>query len=287
MPALRLLVLAAALCGCGGATAAIAPSASRGPGPASAGGEPDRVRALEARVDEQAAEVRELQGVVRIGEGRCALEEAEDEVDEPEVVEVDPAPRAGERPVLRLYGEARPAASIAGVSALPGPAAPSVVPPPPQAAGFGRLPAMPYDDVPAIPEQPLTIASSPPEPHDDPRVREYQAALAEVEARRWESALASLEQFARAHPDHPYADNAIYWQGEVLYARREYRRALVVLEGLVARYPGGNKVPDALLRIGFCLQRLGDPDRARATFRRVREQFPDTVAARMASREET
>ena len=246
---------------------------------------------LEARVDQQGADVRELQGVVRIGEGRCALEEPEAEGEgegEPEAGEE--APRAGGRPVHRLYGEARPAASLAGVSALPGPQAPSIVPPPPQAAGFGRLPVTPFEAVPAIPEQPLTIGpapSTPRAPEEDPRVREYQAALAEVEARRWESALAALEQFARAHPDHPYADNAIYWQGEVLYARRDYRRALAVLEALVTRYPGGNKVPDALLRIGFCLQRLGDPDRARATFRQVREQFPDSVAARMASREET
>lgn len=244
---------------------------------------------LEARVDQQGADVRELQGVVRIGEGRCALEEPEGEA-ESEGEETE-APRAAERPVLRLYGEARPSASLAGVTALPGPQAPSIVPPPPQAAGFGRLPVMPYEAVPAIPEQPLTIgpapSATPAAPEDDPRVREYQAALAEVEARRWESALAALEQFARAHPDHPYADNAIYWQGEVLYARRDYRRALAVLEALVSRYPSGNKVPDALLRIGFCLQRLGDPDRARATFRQVREQFPDSVAARMASREET
>jgi tol-pal system protein YbgF len=192
--------------------------------------------------------------------------------------------------VLRLYGVAPAPPAIAP---LPGPTAPSVVPPPPQPATFARLPVT-AEGVPAIPESPLTIAPgaaptavAPRAPEDDPIVQEYQRALGDVEARRWDAALAGLERFARAHPAHPYADNAIYWQGEVLYARRDYRRALTVLEALVARYPDGNKVPDALLRIGYCLQRLGDPDRARETFRRVREQYPDTVAARMASREET
>jgi tol-pal system protein YbgF len=122
---------------------------------------------------------------------------------------------------------------------------------------------------------------------EDPVVREYRAALGFVEARRWNDALGALARFAAAHPDHPYADNALYWQGEVLYAQREYRRAMEILETMIRRYPRGNKVPDALLRLGYCSLRLGDPERARTYFERVRREHPDSVAARLASREET
>ncbi len=55
---------------------------------------------------------------------------------------------------------------------------------------------------------------------------------------------------------------------------------------MIEHFPHGNKVPDALLRIGFCLERLGESERAREVFRRVREQYPGTVAARTASRED-
>ncbi len=41
-----------------------------------------------------------------------------------------------------------------------------------------------------------------------------------------------------------------------------------------------------LLRIGFAYQRLGESERARQIFRRVREQYPGTVAARTAPLED-
>lgn len=202
------------------------------------------------------------------------------------------------RPVLRLYGPPPRPALAAGVAPMPGSSPPPILPPPPPSslATLGRLPVMATPDVPAIPDVPVAVAPPPPRAplavaprasEDDPIARRYQAALAHVEARRWDDALAGFTAFADAHPSHPYADNALFWQGEILFARREYRRAVEILEALLVRYPHGNKVPDALLRIGVSYERLGDPERARAYFRRVREQFPDSVAARQASREET
>lgn len=313
----RLLVIAALLAGCGGAPAAVASTT-----PASLTPEDEaaaraaraeeeqaaRIRELESRLALRSAELRDLRGeleqtrelrreVVRIGGPR-----AEAPLDAPpDIALEEPAPPrvssrrddddGGPRPVLRLYGAPRPATIAEGVLPLPGSQAPAIVPPPPLVA-FGRLPPMATPDVPAIPEQPITVASAPPAlepraPEDDPIVREYQAALAHVEARRWADALESLARFASAHPDHPYADNAMYWQGEVHYAQREYRRAIEVFGALARRHPQGNKVPDALLRIGLALEHLGDRDGARAYFRRVREQYPDSIAARMAAREET
>ena len=48
-------------------------------------------------------------------------------------------------------------------------------------------------------------------------------------------------------------------------------------------FPLGNKVPDALLKVGTSLERLGDTDGARRRFREVSRRFPDTEAARMAA----
>jgi tol-pal system protein YbgF len=112
--------------------------------------------------------------------------------------------------------------------------------------------------------------------------QEYRTALAYVSARQWELALASLGRFVAEHPDHAYADNAMYWRGEVLYARRDYAGAITELTAMIQRFPQGNKVPDALLRIGFAYERLGQGERAREMFRRVREQYPGSVAARTA-----
>ena len=51
-------------------------------------------------------------------------------------------------------------------------------------------------------------------------------------------------------------------------------------------HPWGNKAPDALYRMGQIYLRRGDTARAQAYFDKVREQFPDTAAARLALRED-
>lgn len=227
----------------------------------------------------------------------------------------------GPRPVLRLYGAAPPP-SVASYPAPEAPIArpiptvtmPSLLPPPPVARGLGPLPVagspgsrasvppIPEVPVPVIPNSPLATApsavapsavapSSPrpgsASPSDDPVAREYRAALEHVAARRFDQALGGLTAFLAAHPQHPYADNAMYWRAEVFYIQRDYASAERELTRLLERFPRGNKVADALLRLGFCRQRQGDAEGARAYFRRVRTEHPGTMAARLAMREDT
>ncbi|MCZ7678537.1 MAG: tol-pal system protein YbgF [Sandaracinaceae bacterium] len=253
----------------------------------------ERIRELEAALGLARAEARQLSAelreltaaerarITRIGAERAQASEAP---------VIEEAPReTGPRPVLRLYGPAP----------VPGPEAPPVVAAPPLPSI--RLPVVlgadgDPDAVPAIPASPLLVsppvASAPPPepprpaPADDPAVASYREGLAHLSARRLDEALAAFDSFLRAHPHHAYADNALYWRGEIHYARRDYRRALAELSALVERYPRGNKVAEALLRIGLCHERMGDRQRAREVFHRLRTQYPDSVAARMASRED-
>ena len=46
-----------------------------------------------------------------------------------------------------------------------------------------------------------------------------------VEIPRFDEALTSLTDFLSRYPDHEYADNALYWRGEIFYARRQYADA--------------------------------------------------------------
>lgn len=258
-----------------------------------------RIRELEARVAMQAAEVRSLRSdleqarargeSVRVGAPSVAAHDEEPAPDFTTLASDDePETSGGSRPVLRLYGAPAP-----DVSVLPGPVAPVVVAAPP-AGALGRLPVVltpgAPDSVPAIPTTPVLVASevSAPvaSPADEAIAVEYRAALAYVTARQWDLALDALGRFVLAHPEHAYADNAMYWRGEVLYAQRDYAAAITELTAMIERFPAGNKVPDALLRIGFAYQRLGESERARQIFRRVREQYPGTVAARTAPLED-
>jgi tol-pal system protein YbgF len=108
----------------------------------------------------------------------------------------------------------------------------------------------------------------------------YDAAMSLVSARQYDRALDALAAFLVRWPDHPYADNAMYWRGECHLARGDYRRAAEQFEGVMARFPAGDKVPDALLKLGITYQKLGDPTKAKAYFDRLTQLYPQSEAAR-------
>ena len=114
----------------------------------------------------------------------------------------------------------------------------------------------------------------------------YRRGLQLVRDQRFDEAQLELEAFVSQHPSHPYADNALFWCGEVHYLQRNYSEALEQFDKLLKLYPWGNKAPDALYRMGQIYLRRGDKARAQAYFDKVREQFPDTAAARLALRED-
>jgi tol-pal system protein YbgF len=110
--------------------------------------------------------------------------------------------------------------------------------------------------------------------------RAYDAALGLVNAHQYDQALEAFAAFLVRWPDHPNADNAMYWRGESYYAKGEYARAAEEFEGATLRFPLGNKVPDCLLKLGLCQQKLGNLPKAKAYFDRLMHDFPRSEAAR-------
>jgi tol-pal system protein YbgF len=108
----------------------------------------------------------------------------------------------------------------------------------------------------------------------------YEAAMALVSARQYDRALESLAAFLVKYPDHPYADNAMYWRGECYFAEGDYLHASEQFEGTITRFPAGNKAPDALLKLGMSLQKLGNPAKAKECFDRLAQTYPRSEAAR-------
>jgi tol-pal system protein YbgF len=137
-------------------------------------------------------------------------------------------------------------------------------------------------DLPAFDEpEPIEAAAA-----ADSSVEGYRRALGLIRQERFHEALVELDAFASEHPSHPYVDNALFWCGEIHYLRHEYALALEYFERIDKLHPWGNKAPDALYRMGQIFMRRGDKARARAYFGKVREQFPNTAAARLALRED-
>ncbi|NVB40398.1 tol-pal system protein YbgF [Pseudenhygromyxa sp. WMMC2535] len=117
-----------------------------------------------------------------------------------------------------------------------------------------------------------------------PVVREYEAAMSIYRDGRYADAEQAFEAIVTAHPDHDYADNALYWQGEAAYDQAHYADALAAFTAVVERYGGGNKAPDALLKIGLCYGRLGDAANARDVLTQLVAAYPRSNASKIAKR---
>jgi tol-pal system protein YbgF len=115
-------------------------------------------------------------------------------------------------------------------------------------------------------------------------VKDYKAAMVLYQAGRYADAEQAFAGIVSAHPNHEYADNALYWQGEAAYDQAHYADALAAFTKVVERYGGGNKAPDALLKIGLCYGRLGDTDNARDVLTQLIAAYPSANASKIAKR---
>ena len=129
---------------------------------------------------------------------------------------------------------------------------------------------------PAAPDRPDRSARG------TPIIEEYEAAMAIYESGQVQRAEAAFAAFARKHPRHDYADNALYWKGEAAYDQHHYGDALAAFTEVVERYGGGNKAPDALLKIGLCYRQLGDLPNARDVLTELVAAYPGERASDIA-----
>ena len=108
----------------------------------------------------------------------------------------------------------------------------------------------------------------------------YDAALALVQQRQYDRGLEALNAFLVRFPDHPYVENAMYWRGEAYFAQNDYAHASEQFEAVLARFGTGKKAPDALLKLGMCQDRLGQPARAHEYYDRLKNDYPKSDAAK-------
>ena len=113
-------------------------------------------------------------------------------------------------------------------------------------------------------------------------IARYDDAMARLKSGDPAGAELEFEAIAREHPRHDYADNALYWKGEAAYDQRNFSGALAAFTAVVERYGGGNKAPDALLKIGLCYHNLGDAANARDVLTELIAAYPGARASDIA-----
>jgi TolA-binding protein len=88
-----------------------------------------------------------------------------------------------------------------------------------------------------------------------------------------------MTRFAEAYPKDPRADDALYLAALGELGQDEPARAAKLLETVLQRYPAGDVVQQAMLKLAECRVRLKQTPEARALLARLVTNFPGTPAA--------
>lgn len=112
----------------------------------------------------------------------------------------------------------------------------------------------------------------------------YRSAYDLLESDRFDEAIAAFEDFLSTFPISPYADNALYWQGEAMYAKRSFEDAIVNFNVLIESFKTSPKVPDAKLKIGYALYEQSRFKDARAILESVTSDYSGRAAAVLAQK---
>lgn len=111
----------------------------------------------------------------------------------------------------------------------------------------------------------------------------YREGMDALRMKQYGEAKTAFERLLREAPEDGLADNALYWLGESNYDQGKYRDALGLFQDVLRRYPLGNKVPDAMVKVGLCFQNLGNRAQARQILEQVLAIYPESPAAAVAA----
>ena len=135
----------------------------------------------------------------------------------------------------------------------------------------------------------VAYSSAPPEASTAARSRAskpmvlYRESLDALKAGRIAVALAGFRKFQARYPRDDYADNVQYWIGECYFNLDQFQAAVRELHRVVVRYPHGNKVPDAMLKIGLAHLARGERRDGRQALESLCRTYPKHAAARLAT----
>ena len=103
----------------------------------------------------------------------------------------------------------------------------------------------------------------------------YSQAYADYARGNYDLAIQGFGEYIRNYPGTDFTDNAQYWIGECLYGKKMYTEAVEAWNVLFRDYPSSDKLPDARVKKGMALERLGpsQPGARRVPLRR--RPFPE------------
>ena len=154
---------------------------------------------------------------------------------------------------------------------------------PPSGFAGATLPPEASPGYPGPGSAPAPAGSAPMPSGPAPAPRElYSQAYADYARGNYDLAIQGFQEYLRNYPDTDFSDNAQYWIGECLYGKQKYAEAIEAWNTLLRDFSSSDKLPDARVKKGMSLERLGRRSQALVEYRYVVDRYPNTQAARIA-----
>jgi tol-pal system protein YbgF len=170
--------------------------------------------------------------------------------------------------------------------------------PPPTGSAISQIPVTPAEGLaagsqaaePVAPAQEAASQLIPPAASAASEVEQnvarsaYERAFNLLKQGRYDLASQSFKAFLETYPDADYGDNAQYWLAEANYAEKKYDQALIEFKKVIDKYPNSPKRADAMLKIGYTYDELGNKKLAMETLNSIVSTYPNSTAARLAQK---
>lgn len=129
-------------------------------------------------------------------------------------------------------------------------------------------------------DEPSTVAKVQRSPEDEG----YNRSLTLFREGKYGEAMDGFVRFLDVYPKSELADNAQFWIGESYMALKQYEKAILAYQDVIEKYPKGNKVPNAMQRQAMAWLEIDDKTSARAVFKKLIRQFPNSDEAKIAQK---
>ncbi len=110
----------------------------------------------------------------------------------------------------------------------------------------------------------------------------YQQALNAFYQRKYDLAQTLWEQFIQEYPKHKLVSNALFWKGECLYQKEDYKRAILAYQEVIDKYPKSNKIAAAYLKEAISFAQIKKKKAATLLLKELIQKFPKTTEAERA-----
>jgi tol-pal system protein YbgF len=127
-----------------------------------------------------------------------------------------------------------------------------------------------------------SVAGSPAPDRTDTASTLYDAGIRSFDQRRYKEAASSFKDFYASYPTHRLAGNAHFWEGESWFQLKDYARAALAYQEVIAKFPGSPKLQSAMLKQGIALRSAGKTQAANERLSDLVKRYPNSPEATRA-----